>query len=74
MHRLKEERLKQGLSQAKLAELAGISEQTVVRLELGRAAMAELTAWKLAAVFGCDPEELQKASTPEVASRSKVAS
>jgi transcriptional regulator with XRE-family HTH domain len=55
---LLELRLRQKLNQERLAVLAGISRGWVGFLERNPEAMTPSAAAKLAAVLGCDPEDL----------------
>lgn len=52
------ERMKRGLSQRELAELLGVTDKAVSKWENGRAKPTTDTLRKLAAVFGCEVEEL----------------
>lgn len=55
-------RLQQGWSQVRLAELLGVSRQTVISIEKGRFDPALPLAFRLAGVFDCAIEDL---FTPE---------
>ena len=58
MERLKEIRQQRGLSQARLAELAGCSQQAVVDYEKGKSAPGGDVLIKLARVLQVNPEYL----------------
>jgi transcriptional regulator with XRE-family HTH domain len=63
---LKENRRKHGLSQAKLAESAGLSTQFVAMIELSRKFPTPETLERLAGAFGIETHELFAVpSTPE---------
>jgi len=53
------------LSQRQLAELAGVSANTVRLLEAGRRGSYPATARKLACALGVAPEELTQGHRPE---------
>lgn len=55
---LPEFRKQRGLSQQALADLLGVSRQTVISIEKGRYAPSLPLAFKLVAVFGCRIEEM----------------
>ncbi len=55
-------RLQRGWSQVRLAELLGVSRQTVISIENGRFDPALPLAFRLAGVFDCAIEDL---FTPE---------
>ena len=55
---LKEAREKKGLSQEALAELAGVSRQTIISIERGRYVPSLELALKLAKIFKKKIEEL----------------
>lgn len=55
-------RLQRGWSQVRLAELLGVSRQTVISIEKGRFDPALPLAFRLAGVFDCAIEDL---FTPE---------
>lgn len=55
---LSEYRRERGFSQQVLADLLGVSRQTVISLEKGRYDPSLPLAFKLAAVFGCRIEDL----------------
>lgn len=57
-NRLPEFRKAQGLSQQALADLLGVSRQTVISLEKGRYDPSLPLAFKLARVFSCSIEDL----------------
>lgn len=58
MTRLKELRLKLGLSQERLAEMVGTSQPQIKRLESGERSMSRRWAERLAPVLGVQPAEL----------------
>jgi len=47
-----------GMTQAQLAQIVGVTRQTIVALETGRYAPSLELAMKLAAAFGCSVDEL----------------
>ncbi|MDE1566141.1 helix-turn-helix transcriptional regulator [Actinotignum sanguinis] len=51
-------RLQRGWSQVRLAELLGVSRQTVISIEKGRFDPALPLAFRLAGVFDCAIEDL----------------
>ncbi|MFC9936124.1 helix-turn-helix transcriptional regulator [Glutamicibacter sp. NPDC127525] len=51
-------RRERGFSQQALADLLGVSRQTVISLEKGRYDPSLPLAFKLSAVFGCKIEDL----------------
>ncbi|WP_454777800.1 helix-turn-helix transcriptional regulator [Georgenia muralis] len=51
-------RAERGWSQAHLAELLGVSRQTVISIERGRFDPSLPLAFRLAAAFGCRIEDL----------------
>ncbi|WIV44150.1 helix-turn-helix transcriptional regulator [Glutamicibacter nicotianae] len=55
---LSEYRRERGVSQQALADLLGVSRQTVISLEKGRYDPSLPLAFKLSAVFGCRIEDL----------------
>jgi len=56
---LRRQRFEQGeMTQAKLAEIVGVTRQTIISLETGRYAPSLELAMKLAAAFGCTVDEL----------------
>ena len=60
--RLLLERSRRGLSQAALADKAGLAYLTVSRIERGKAgAVQAVTAYKLAGALGLDVEDLTRA-------------
>lgn len=58
-NRLKEEREALKLSQARLADLLGVSEQSLRHYELGHTGVSAWLIEKAAKVFGCSPEYLR---------------
>jgi putative transcriptional regulator len=57
-NRLKEYREKKGLSQEKLAEMAGVTRQTIISIEGGRYVPSLELALKLSKLFKCKVEDL----------------
>ena len=55
---LKVERAKKDLTQESLAELIGVSRQTINSIEKGKYVPSTVLALKLAQVFGCSVEEI----------------
>lgn len=55
---IKVERAKKNLTQARLAELAGVSRQTINAMELGKYVPSTVLALKLAKIFDCPVEEI----------------
>lgn len=55
---LPERRRELGWSQERLAEMLGVSRQTIISIERGRYDPSLPLAFRLAAVFGCPVEEL----------------
>ena len=55
---IKVERAKKDLTQAKLAELTGVSRQTINAIELGKYVPSALLALKMAKIFECSVEEI----------------
>tara|TARA_B100000965_G_C19501128_1_gene717490 strand:- start:953 stop:1153 length:201 start_codon:yes stop_codon:yes gene_type:complete len=55
---IKVERAKKDLTQAKLAELTGVSRQTINAIELGKYVPSALLALKMAQIFECKVEEI----------------
>jgi len=55
------------ITQAKLAEMVGITRQTIIALETERYAPSLELAMKLSAVFGCTVDELFSWKDPEQA-------
>lgn len=58
MTKLRELRLKMGLSQMKLAILAGINVTTIYMIEVGKSSPRGTTKQKLAKALGVDTTEL----------------
>ncbi len=56
------------MTQARLAEIVGVTRQTIVALETGRYAPSLELAMKLAAAFACSVDELFFWKNPECAS------
>lgn len=61
--RLRETRKRAMLSQAELAERAGVSRDAIVRLETGKRRAQPATGRKLAAALGVEPRELVENET-----------
>jgi putative transcriptional regulator len=57
-NRLRESREKRGLTQEKLAELSGVTRQTVISIETGRYVPSIELALKFAKIFRCRVEDL----------------
>lgn len=57
-NRLEERRAKKGLTQQELADLAGVSRQTIISLERGRYNPSIILAFRLARLFGVSVEDL----------------
>ncbi|WEV52291.1 helix-turn-helix transcriptional regulator [Bifidobacterium sp. ESL0704] len=57
-NRLPQLRQQHQLSQAALAELAGVSRQTIISIEKGRFDPSLPLAFRLAAIFGCTIEDI----------------
>lgn len=55
---LEQLRVKKGLTQQDLADLAGVSRQTIISLERGRYNPSITLAFRLARLFGVTVEEL----------------
>ena len=55
---LREQREKKGYSQEKLAELSGVTRQTIISIESGRYTPSLELALKFAKIFGCRVEDL----------------
>lgn len=55
---LKVERAKNNLTQGKLAELVGVSRQTINAIELGKFNLSTILALKIAKVFDTTVEEV----------------
>lgn len=65
-NRLEELRSRQGLTQQELADLAGVSRQTIISLERGRYNPSILLAFRLARLFEVNVEELFIYSAEEI--------
>lgn len=63
MHRLRPLRLEQALSQAALAQEAGVSEYTILRMEQGKPAHPS-TIRKVARALGVEPKVLVTCGPP----------
>ncbi len=59
--RIKEMRKKAYLTQAELAELTGISDGYISRLETGKVMPTADTLWKIAKAIGCKVDDLYEA-------------
>ncbi len=57
-NRLEKMRTQKGLTQQELADLAGVSRQTIISLERGRYNPSITLAFRLARLFGVTVEEL----------------
>ncbi len=57
-NRLEEMRARKGLTQQELADLAGVSRQTIISLERGRYNPSITLAFRLARLFGVTVEDL----------------
>ncbi len=57
-NRLEEMRARKGLTQQDLADLAGVSRQTIISLERGRYNPSITLAFRLARLFGVTVEDL----------------
>lgn len=57
-NRLEELRAQRGLTQQELADLAGVSRQTIISLERGRYNPSITLAFRLARLFGVSVEDL----------------
>ena len=55
---IKVERAKKNITQAALAEKAGVSRQTINAMELGKYVPSTLLALNLAKIFECSVEEI----------------
>ncbi len=55
---IKVERARHNYTQAKLAELTGVSRQTIYAMELGKYVPSTLLALKLASIFKVDVNQL----------------
>jgi len=51
-NKIREMRLKKGLSQAELAEIIGVSRQTIISIEKGACVPSTLLALRLSKLFG----------------------
>jgi len=63
---IRELRLRKLLSQRELAERAGVSETTIVKLELGATRPHPSTLRKIAAALGIEAEEMAQLASVEV--------
>ena len=66
MHVLRELREESGLSQAKLADLAGVPQRTIANLEQGRNEPTLATAQALAAALGVDCTAFNESETRSI--------
>jgi putative transcriptional regulator len=57
-NRLKEERLKNGLTQVELAEMVGVSRQTIFSIEISKYVPSVTLSLKLARALGKTVEQL----------------
>lgn len=57
-HRLRRQRMEAGLSQRRLAELAGVSKQLISALECGDSGASPETLLKLAVTLRCSADDL----------------
>ncbi|WP_276482693.1 helix-turn-helix transcriptional regulator [Paraflavitalea pollutisoli] len=57
---VKEERLKKGLTQVQLAELVGVSRQTIFSIEINKYVPSVVLSIKLAKAFGKKVEDVFK--------------
>lgn len=57
-NRVREMRAEQAMTQEELAERVGVSRQTIISIESGRYNPSIILAYKLAATFGLQIEEL----------------
>ena len=62
-NKIKELRLKKGLSQAELAKVIGVSRQTIISIEKGACVPSTLLALKLSRLFGKTVNELFSLNT-----------
>lgn len=62
---IKVERAKKNITQAKLAELAKVSRQTINAMELGKYVPSTVLALKLAALFDVEVSELFQLETTD---------
>lgn len=60
---VKEERLKKELTQAQLAELVGVSRQTIFSIEINKYVPSVVLSIKLAKAFGKKVEDVFKLET-----------
>ena len=61
MNRMRRERGRKGLTQAELAERAGVGVNTVIRMEQGDARRAHVkTLWRVARALDVDVEDLME--------------
>ena len=64
-NQLKELRAERGYSQQQLADVLGVSRQTVISIEKGRFDPSLPLAFQLAEVFGCRIEDIFFPDVPE---------
>lgn len=64
-NQLKELRAERGYSQQQLADVLGVSRQTVISIEKGRFDPSLPLAFQLAEVFGCRIEDIFFPDAPE---------
>jgi putative transcriptional regulator len=57
-NRVKEQRIRLGMTQAELARAAGVSRQSIISIERGRYVPSLPLALKMARIFGCATDEL----------------
>lgn len=57
-NRVRELREKNGLTQEQLADVVGVSRQTIISIETGRYNPSLVLAYKLAKNFGCTIEDV----------------
>ena len=62
---IKVERAKKNLTQAKLAEMVGVSRQTINSMELGKYVPSTVLALRLSVVFGISVNEIFKLEEEE---------
>lgn len=60
MTKLKDKRIEKGLTPAQLADAAGVSRPYIHDLELGARGAKPDTWERIAAVLGCDVDEIEK--------------